>query len=62
MSIIQKYILKNFLQTLFLCLSGLTILFLIFDFFDRIDNIIAEKPSFVLVAEYFFYKQTKRGG
>jgi lipopolysaccharide export system permease protein len=56
MTIIQKYILKNFLQTLFLCVSALTLLFMIFDFFDRIDNIVAEKPSVFLVAEYFLYK------
>lgn len=56
MTIIQKYILRAFLQTLFLCVGALTLLFLIFDFFDRIDNIVAEKPSFLLVAEYFMYK------
>lgn len=56
MSIIHRYILTSFLKVLVLCVSILTLLFIIFDFFDRIDNIVAEKPSFVLVLEYFLHK------
>ena len=56
MPIIQRYILQSFLRTLILCVFALTSLFLIFDFFDRIDNIVAEKASFLLTMQYFIYK------
>jgi lipopolysaccharide export system permease protein len=56
MTILHRYILRQFISVLALCCSVFTLLFLVFDFFDRIDNIFPEKPSVLLVVQYFLYK------
>ena len=56
MKIIHRYILKHFLKTLGICVAVFTLLFLVFDFFDRIDNLIAEEASFWLVISYYLHK------
>ncbi|MCO6429937.1 MAG: LPS export ABC transporter permease LptG [Deltaproteobacteria bacterium] len=56
MKIVHRYLGALLLRNFALCLSGLTTLFIVFDFFDRIDNIVAEKPDFWIVVQYFFYK------
>jgi lipopolysaccharide export system permease protein len=56
LSIIHKYIFKDLVQNFIYCTLTFVFLFLIFDFFDRIDNIVAEKPSFFLIVQYFLLK------
>lgn len=56
MQILHRYILKQFLFNLASAFSALTFLFLAFDFFDRIDNVLAEKASASLVLSYFLLK------
>ena len=56
MKILHRYILREFLRTLGLCLAGFVFLFLVFDFMDRIDNILGEDVSVLTVLQYFMYK------
>ncbi|MFM1848901.1 MAG: hypothetical protein RL417_2375 [Pseudomonadota bacterium] len=56
MKILHRYILGHLLRNLALSLIGFTFLFLIFDFFDRIDNIVAENASFWTGVQYFIHK------
>lgn len=56
MKILHRYILSQFLRTLGLCLAGLLLLFLVFDFMDRIDNILSEDVSVWTVLQYFLFK------
>ncbi len=54
--ILNRYILSNLAAFFGMALGVLTTLFLIFDFFDRIDNIIGERSNFLLIIEYFLLK------
>ncbi len=56
MKILHRYILKETARNLCLCMLAMTLLFLIFDFFDRIDNILRAKPSLGMVFQYFLMK------
>ncbi len=57
MKILHRYILGQYLRNLGLSLLIFIFLFLIFDFFDRIDNIVsAESYTFSGVVIYFLYK------
>jgi lipopolysaccharide export system permease protein len=56
MKIINRYILSHLLQMLLVTAGIFSVLFLVFDFFDRIDNIIQEKPRLGIIAEYFILK------
>jgi lipopolysaccharide export system permease protein len=56
MSIIHKYILRQVGRTLALSLGAFVFLFLVFDFFDRIDNILPEDAPFWMVVQYFALK------
>ena len=56
MSILHRYLLKQFLRNLFLACVSLIVLFLVFDFFDRIDNILPKNPNFETVMSYFVFK------
>ena len=56
MKLLHRYILSSFLKNFFLCLLGFLFLFLIFDFMDRIDNVMNENASFITIALYFIYK------
>lgn len=56
MKILQRYVLRQLLANLLVSLVVLTVLFLVFDFFDRIDNIVQERPSPLIVFEYFLLK------
>jgi lipopolysaccharide export system permease protein len=56
MKLIHRYLLSVLLKNLGLSLAAFTALFLIIDFFDRIDNILPETSSFLTIAEYFLYK------
>jgi lipopolysaccharide export system permease protein len=55
-SLIQRYILRTFLVFVAVSLLAFNALFFLFDFFDRIDNIITENPPFMLVVQYFSLK------
>ena len=55
-SIIDRYILKQGAALLLMTLGIFTALFLIFEFFDRIDNIIIERPKAAIVLYYFLLK------
>lgn len=56
MKILHRYLLKQYLRNLCVCLFVFCLLFLIFDFFDRIDNILPEDADAGTIAKYFFYK------
>ena len=56
MKILHRYILVQLLRNLLLCLMVVVFLFLVFDFFDRIDNIMAEDVSVFTIAQYFLFK------
>jgi len=56
MKILHRYVLKLLLKNLALSLLALVFLFLIFDFFDRIDNILAEGASVGTTLLYFLCK------
>lgn len=53
---IQIYILSHFLRYAGLSLLILILLFLTFDFFDRIDNILADNSDPLLILQYFLLK------
>ncbi len=56
MKIIHRYILGIFLKNFGLSLAVLTLLFLIFDILERIDNIVPRGTPFLIVVEYFSLK------
>jgi len=56
MKILHRYVLQLLLKNLALSLLALVFLFLIFDFFDRIDNILAEGASVGTTLLYFLCK------
>ena len=56
MKILHRYILRQLLHNLFLCLAVVVFLFVIFDFFDRIDNVLRQGVSVLTVAQYFIFK------
>lgn len=56
MKILHRYILQLEVKNLFLSLMVLILLFIVIDFFDRIDNILQEQVSVGLIAQYFLYK------
>lgn len=56
MNILHRYVLRLLLRNLAIALMVFVFLFLVFDFFDRIDNILAEGASVLLTVQYFFFK------
>lgn len=56
MKLIQRYVLSQLLRNLVLCMMIVVFLFVVFDFFDHIDNIVAEDASAWLAFEYFAFK------
>ncbi len=56
MKILHRYVLMQLLRNLLLCLMVVVFLFLVFDFFDRIDNILAESADFFTIVQYFSFK------
>lgn len=53
---IQVYILGHFLRYAAISLGVLILLFLTFDFFDRIDNILSDNSDPLLIFQYFLLK------
>ena len=56
MTILSRYILKQFLRMVFLCQAGAITLFLIAEFIERIDDFIEENAALADAALYFLYK------
>jgi lipopolysaccharide export system permease protein len=56
MLIIHKYILRQFLRNIGICLTTAVLLFTVIDFFDRIDIIASEDASFGTAILYFLLK------
>ena len=56
MKILHRYLLFQFLRNLGVFLFVSTLLFLIVEFFDRIDNIANENPPFWTIVHYFLFK------
>jgi len=56
MTIIQRYVFKEVTRCLIIASLALCTLFLVVDFFDRIDNIMGENAPIWIVAEYFLLK------
>lgn len=55
-SIIHLYLFKQIIRNVFLATVCLVLLFLVFDFFDRIDNILPKNPDILTTIKYFAYK------
>ena len=53
---LHRYILKQFLVTLAICLLASTSIFLVFDFFERINTFVKEDASIWLSLSYALYK------
>ncbi len=56
MSILERYILKQFFKMAFLCQSGAITLFLIAEFIERIDDFIEENATLTDGTLYFLFK------
>lgn len=56
MNILQKYIFKETCWSIILSSIACTSLFMAFDFFDRIDNVLKANGSFSQITAYFGYK------
>jgi len=56
MHTLHTYIFKLFIKNLFLALVALIGLFLVIDFFDRVDHIIENEVPFSIALQYFLYK------
>jgi lipopolysaccharide export system permease protein len=54
--IIHRYVTREILRNVSLCSAGFCFLFLIFDFFDRVDNLLTEDTTFFTGLSYFLYK------
>ncbi|MCK9274148.1 MAG: LPS export ABC transporter permease LptG [Syntrophales bacterium] len=55
MSVIDRYILKEFLRTFCLIIISLAALYLIVDFFERIRMFVSNKATFSQIAAYFIF-------
>lgn len=56
MKILHRYILSQLIKNLCLSLLIFVVLFLVFDFFDRIDNLLEEDISIWIAVKYFLFK------
>lgn len=56
MTILQKYVLKHFIRCYFLCLGGLISVFLIVDFFERVDEFLKRDAPILQILQYYFLK------
>jgi len=53
MSILFRYVLKEFLTPLFYCLAGFMGIYVIFELFDSFNRISENKPGFLKIVEFF---------
>lgn len=49
---LTTYVLSGFIQYFFLCLAGLSSIYLLVEFFERLDNLIAQGLSIVVMLHY----------
>lgn len=56
MSVLSRYITREFLKIVAVSLIGFVVIYLVIDFIDRIDNFLRAGVAFPLVADYFLFK------
>jgi lipopolysaccharide export system permease protein len=56
MILLDRYLFKQFSRNLLLVMAGLLTIYLLIDFFERIDDFIEARKSFGLAAKYFLLK------
>lgn len=59
MYILDRYILKEYVKIFLLSLSGLIVVYLAIEFFDRIGSFIEHDASLINMLEYFLFKLPK---
>src|SRR3954467_1091711 len=53
MRLLDRYVIRNFVQVYFYCIAGFTSIWLIFDVSDNISSFIDNHISLLLVARYY---------
>ena len=53
MSILFRYVLREFLTPLFYCMAGFMGIYVIFELFDSFNRIVENKPPFIKIAGFF---------
>lgn len=56
MSVIFRYVGREFLKLFLLCMLALVLIYLLFDFIDRAGNFFKSDPALLHVLLYYFYK------
>lgn len=56
MKIIHRYILGQFLRMLFFALAGISALFLVIDFFERVDTFYSNEAALLSIGAFFLFK------
>ncbi len=56
LTLMQRYILRQFLVTLAVCLVAATTLFLVFDLFERMRNFVKYDATFLQAVQYMLFK------
>ncbi|MBI4772922.1 MAG: LPS export ABC transporter permease LptG [Deltaproteobacteria bacterium] len=56
MNTISRYLVQEFLKTFLLCLASFVCIYIIVDFFERVDNFLEAKVSLWVMAEYIVFK------
>lgn len=54
--ILDKYIVKQILANTGICILVFTVIYLVVDFFEKIDDFMEAKVTSTIIAKYFFYK------
>ena len=55
MRILDKYLIKNFIAPFIYCLFTFTLLFVIVDLFNHLDEILRQRVPVVMLLKYFLY-------
>jgi LPS export ABC transporter permease LptG len=53
--ILDKYVVKGFLKYFLLVLSSFVVIFVVFTFFELLEDVVANRIPFRIVTNYFFY-------
>lgn len=56
MSILSRYLIREFLRLFSLCMGGGVVLYMVIDLFDRIDRLMSHGATFKLTMFYLLYK------
>lgn len=54
MKILDKYLIKQFLQTVFFGLLAFTLIFVVIDMVEKVDDFIDQNASFSIILHYYF--------